>query len=299
MINTPGHYSSAMNAYDRDWGQNFFPLVSPPRKEGKNGTYCFAFKERELLLLNENGTFRLPEIDEFSALGINVVRQQYLGEFNEISCYSMEITDFNSSSAGGDDSTVTYIYSGLRKLDNFLEASLSSIAGKAVHIMEWDKNTIFCGRCGSSTFPKDTERAKQCPECGFTAFPKISPAIIVLIEKGDRVLLARSPHFPQGRYSIIAGFVEPGESIEQAVVREVREEVGISVRNVKYFGSQPWPYPDSLMIGFTAEYLDGDIQVDGIEIEDAGWFLKDEIPNIPGTDSISGQLIAYFIRKHT
>jgi NAD+ diphosphatase len=284
----------AMNKEDNDLGLDFFPLVIPPYKEESSETYCFAFRDRRLLLLNENGNFRLPSLEETGNMDITILRQQYLGELKSISCFSMELD--GSKDMGNNDNFGFFV---LRELGAILHAPLPLIAGKAVHIMEWDKNTMFCGRCGSSTSLKENERAKQCPECGFLAFPKISPAIIVLIEKEDKVLLARSPNFRPGLYSIIAGFVEPGESIEQAVVREVREEVGISIKNVRYFGSQPWPYPDSLMIGFTAEFLEGEIQVDGIEIDNAGWFRKDEIPAIPGIDSISGQLIEYFISRHS
>lgn len=292
----PNISSQAMSSEDKDWSSEFFPLVSPPRKDENYGTYCFAFRDRKLLLLKDMGNFRLPSLEEAENMGLDILRKQYLGELRDISCFSMELDGSNDDNMDEQDGSS---FVGLRELSGILDDPFISLAGKAVHIMEWDRNTLFCGRCGASTELKDNERAKGCPECGFTAFPKISPAIIVLIEKEDRLLLARSPHFPAGRYSIIAGFVEPGESIEQAVVREVMEEVGISVRNVRYFGSQPWPYPDSLMLGFTAEHSEGEIRIDGVEIEDAGWYTKDEIPNIPGIESISGQLIHHFINKHS
>jgi NAD+ diphosphatase len=302
-----------MSSEDTIQAPDFMPLVRPPEKDDSSDSLCFAFKNRELLLIGEEGNYRLPLIKEMEKLDFSRIRTQYLGELVETSCYSMEldgskISDKSvlsdpfkhpSDAAAVCDFSENTCFVGLRELNGILGDSLAALAGKAVHIMEWDKNTVYCGRCGTETSLKENERAKQCPECGFTSFPKISPAIIVLIEKGDKLLLARSPHFPQGRYSIIAGFVEPGESIEQAVVREVMEEVGINIKNINYFGSQPWPFPDSLMIGFTAEHAEGDIKVDGVEIEDAGWYTKDEIPNIPGTDSISGQLIRYFIERHS
>lgn len=283
-----------MSIKEKDLDEDFIPLVNPPVKEGKNKTYCFAFKDRKLLLLDENGIFGIPDRDQLSDMRTDIIRQQYLGELGDISCFSMEINCPEEKSKKD-----SFFFAELRNLPDLLEYPLPFIAGKAVHIMEWDRNTQFCGRCGAATSLKKDERAKQCKECGYTVFPKISPAVIVMIEKDSRLLLARSPGFKPGMYSIIAGFVEPGETIEQAVVREIREEVGISVKNIRYFGSQPWPYPDSLMIGFTAEYMDGEIKVDGIEIEEAAWFAADEIPNVPGTDSISGQLISYFISKHS
>lgn len=301
-----------MNPKDTIPGPDFLPLARPPEKPSISDSLCFAFKDRDLLLIGESGNYRLPSLSEMEGSGMNPIRTQYLGELGDISCYSMELEnpedpgELVSGSPFADPSAADACepigkscFVGIRELNGLLEETLSALAGKAVHIMEWDRNTLFCGRCGSETSLKEEERAKMCPECGFTAFPKISPAIIVLIEKGDKLLLARSPHFPPGRYSIIAGFVEPGESIEQAVVREVMEEVGIGIKNIKYFGSQPWPFPDSLMLGFTAEFSEGEISVDGVEIEEADWFTINEIPNIPGITSISGKLIRYFISRHS
>jgi NAD+ diphosphatase len=141
------------------------------------------------------------------------------------------------------------------------------------------------------------ERAKRCPQCGLLHFPRLAPAIIVLIERGDRLLLARARRFPTAMYSVLAGFVEPGESLEEAVAREVKEEVGLSLRDIRYFGSQPWPFPDSLMIGFTAEYADGVVMVDNNEILDARWFGAEDMPEIPGKVSISRALIDHFLAR--
>ncbi len=284
-----------MNREERSWQSDFIPLIQPPQKNDGEGNYCFAFRNRELLLLHENDGLRMPSLEEIKNTDLNILRTQYLGELRDISCFSVELDNSNAAEMILENGS----FVGLRELNGILEETLAYLAGKAVHIMEWDKNTLFCGRCGSRTLLRENERAKECPECTFLSFPKISPAIIVLIEKNDRVLLARSPHFKPGLYSILAGFVEPGESIEEAVVREVMEEVGISIKNVRYFGSQPWPYPDSLMIGFTAEFAEGEIEVDGVEIEEAGWFRTDEIPIIPKNTSISGLLIEHFINKHS
>jgi NAD+ diphosphatase len=287
-----------MNKRNKNEELIFMPLVIAPQKKDNKRSYCFAFKDRELLLFNENCDLRLPSFEEIENLKFDVLRTQYLGELNDISCYSMEL-DTRNTECSFEVPPAGVRFAGLRELLGLIEEPLAMLAGKAVHIMEWDRNTLFCGRCGSATSFKEDERAKQCFQCGFVSFPRISPAIIVLIEKENKVLLARSAHFRPGLYSIIAGFVEPGESIEQAVVREVREEVGISIKNLRYFGSQPWPYPDSLMIGFTAEFAEGEIEVDGVEIEDAAWFGRDEIPFVAGKTSISGQLIGYFIDRHS
>jgi NAD+ diphosphatase len=145
---------------------------------------------------------------------------------------------------------------------------------------------------------KTIERAKECLKCGLLHFPRLAPAIIVLVERGNQLLLARSRHFIPGLYSVIAGFVEPGETLEQAVEREVREEVGIAIKDIRYFGSQPWPFPHSLMIGFTATYAGGNIFLSDSEIEDAGWFTSQNLPALPGKISIARKLIDWFLEKH-
>ena len=144
----------------------------------------------------------------------------------------------------------------------------------------------------------DREKARVCSNCGYISYPLICPAIIVAVEREGMILLARSPRFPKGRYSVLAGFVEPGESLEDTVRREVMEEVSIELDEVRYFGSQPWPFPHSLMLGFTARWKAGEIRVDGIEIEDAHWYSPEDLPNTPSTKSISGRLIKNFLAKN-
>ena len=147
--------------------------------------------------------------------------------------------------------------------------------------------------CSSDLAP--SERAQVCPQCGLTAFPRLSPAIIVCIRRGEQILLARNHRFPPGRFSVLAGFVEPGETLEEAVAREVREEVGIRVRDIRYFGSQPWPFPNSLMLGFTAEYAEGELVVDESELAEAHWFTRDNLPDLPPPISIARRLIEDFL----
>ena len=169
-------------------------------------------------------------------------------------------------------------------------------AGRAVQLVEWARTHRYCGRCGEPTVVADTERAMRCPACGLLSFPRLSPAMITLVTRGEpgpdqEVLLARGVQWTMPMYSCLAGFVEPGESLEAAVIREVFEEVAISVRNPRYFGSQPWPFPNSLMIGFTAEYEAGEIVCEPTEIADAGWFRRDALPNVPPGISIARSLI--------
>ena len=189
-------------------------------------------------------------------------------------------------------------FSGLRSLYDSLDEDLFWLAARAVQIVAWNRTHQYCSQCGQRTKPHERDRALVCPDCGLQSYPRLSPAIIVLVERERQLLLARSPRFPKGRYSVIAGFVEPGETLEEAVVRELREEVGIEVDNIRYFGSQSWPFPNSLMLGFTAEHVAGEICIDDHEIEDAGWFSPDDLPDLPDGISISRKLIDWFLDKH-
>ena len=172
-----------------------------------------------------------------------------------------------------------------------------ALAGRAVQLVEWERTHRFCGRCGTATLPAEGERAKRCPECGLLAFPRLAPAVITLVERDGKALLARGRTFGVPMYSCIAGFVEPGETLEEAVRREVREEVGIALGRLRYFASQPWPFPNSLMVGFLAEWESGEIVIDPDEIVQAGWFGPDELPRIPPKLSIARSLIDDWLQR--
>jgi NAD+ diphosphatase len=166
------------------------------------------------------------------------------------------------------------------------------VAGRAAQIAEWARTHRFCGACGSPMQLGSGDRSFKCTACGFVAYPRICPAMMVLIRNGDKVLMAYHVHSPSKRYSPLAGFLEAGESIEDAVHREVYEEVGLRVHRLKYFGSQSWPFPNSLMIAFTADYLDGDIRIDPNELADARWFGPgDEWPDTSPHISIGSLLV--------
>jgi NAD+ diphosphatase len=171
-------------------------------------------------------------------------------------------------------------------------------AGRAVQLVEWARTHRFCGRCGTETEEAPGERARRCPRCGLLAFPRLAPAVITLVERQDgRALLARNARWPGGMYSCLAGFVEPGETLEEAVRREVKEEVGVEIGDLSYHSSQPWPFPHSLMLGFEAHHLRGEIDCDGEEIADAQWFLPGELPNLPGPVSIARRLIDAWVAR--
>ena len=230
----------------------------------------------------------VPQAVNAEALGLKPLRSQFLGHLSGQPCVAVEVATESGLPAGMD-------FQYLRSLHGQLREDLFAIAARAVQIIEWDRTHQFCGHCATPTMQLPTERAKRCPNCNFRQYPQLSPAVIMLIYKGDELLLARAPRFRAGMYSVLAGFVEPGESLEETVAREVREEVGVEIKNIRYFGSQPWPFPKSLMIGFIAEYASGVITPDPVEIEEASWFQKDSLPPVPGELSIARKLIDWFV----
>lgn len=186
----------------------------------------------------------------------------------------------------------------LRQSLNILDPTWYGMAVRAYTVLQWDKNHRYCGRCGHATEHKSKTFERICTSCKLPVYPRISPSMIVRIRRGDKILMARSPHFAPGTYGLIAGFVEAGESLEETIHREVMEEVGLKIKNIEYFSSQPWPFPDSLMIGFTADYESGEIKIDNVEIEDANWYRKDEIPGWPRSSvSISQKLVEDFVKS--
>ncbi len=187
---------------------------------------------------------------------------------------------------------------GLRELVYTFPSDTFPTVLKACHLGFWRKTHRFCGHCGTKLVESEVERARVCKNCGQITYPRISPCIIALITRGEEMLLARSPHFPPEVYSTLAGFVEPGESAEECLRREIEEEVGVQIKNIRYFGSQPWPFPDSLMLGFTADYDSGEIRIDEKEIEDAKWYSPKHLPKLPLTFSIARALIDQHLKKY-
>lgn len=249
-----------------------------------NNRLCFIFCNQKLLLCRHGAGFCLPSFSQVSHLRL-VFEYEFLHEER------IFVADLAQDTALAPH----FVFETLREAFMVLDASLRQSLGKAAQRVYWHKTHHFCGLCGSPTKEKNTERVKCCTVCGHEFYHRISPSIIVLVTRGEELLLARSPHFPPGLFSTLAGFVEPGESIEQTVHREVKEEVGIELDNVRYVGSQSWPFPHSLMLGFYATHKSGDIIVDGLEIEAAQWFSKDALPILPSDISIARQLIDGFL----
>lgn len=264
-----------------------------------NETAWFLFRGEDLVLTDSATAFPLPVATSPADLGIEVVRSQYLGLLRQgaddatpIPCFSGEV-DATFALPDG------LIALGLRQLFTRFDPQIFGLISRAKQIVAWDRDHQFCGRCAAPMQTLPTERAKQCPSCGLTSYPRLSPAMIVAVTRtgahGEEILLARNHRFPTGRYSVIAGFVEPGESLEECVGREVREEVGVTVTDIRYFGSQPWPFPNSLMVGFTARYAGGDIRLEESEIAEARWFGVADLPQVPPKISIARQLIDAFV----
>ena len=243
----------------------------------------FAFSDGRLVTREEDGAPRLPALHDLQAFAAPGTLH-YLGDLDGRACVAASLAPDVALPPG-------WKASGLRALFFRLPDPLVALAGRALQIVEWDATHRFCGRCGTATVARAGERAKECPACGLVAYPRVSPAMMALVIKDREILLARAPRFPGAMYSALAGFVEPGETIEDCVRREVREEVGIDVDRIEYFASQSWPFPHSLMIAFTAHYAGGELRPDPAEIADARWFALDALPDLPSPMSIARRLI--------
>lgn len=261
--------------------------------EGLSGrAYYFIFSDNNMLIKKESGNrVSIPLIKEKSAANLTLSGTCFLGIVEGRACYCSQI-----SSA---DLPEPYKLMNLRALYGKIDNGFWSISGYARQIYDWNMNFKFCGRCGTKTKKNKEEHARICLKCSLTSYPRISPAIITAVVKGSQILLARGINFPNKKmFSVLAGFVEPGENLETCVKREVFEEVGINIKNIQYFNSQSWPFPDSLMIGFTADYDKGEISIDKEEIAEAGWFRKDDLPQVlPGKQSLAGELIEWFVQQ--
>jgi len=269
---------------------NFDSDFSHPEEITDNSLW-FMIRDQKIIVFSENETSVIPEYKGLSNHGIVPEHIQYMGSYNNIPCYASEISE-------QDEIPEFFSLHLPLSLVSKIDEDLVLLAGLANQLVNWSRNHRFCGKCGNLTKDKKDERAKICSDCDQIYYPRLSPAIIVAVLKDDKILLAHSQRFPSKFYSVLAGFVEPGENLVECVKREVREEVGIEVKDIKYFGSQPWPYPDSLMIAFTAEYDGGEIKVDETEITDAGWFAREDIPRIPPSISIARKLIDWFLKDN-
>jgi len=261
----------------------YVPLYAPPEARDEPALW-FAFQSSAILVVNGASEPALPCCVNISEHGLAPERSQYLGLYDGRHCYAIEVPESQALPQG-------WSALGLRDLFGLVETNLAALSGRAWQLLEWDRNHRFCSRCGTATQLRSDERSRTCPACKLASYPPVTPAIMILITHGRKLLLARKKAFPAGRFSALAGFVEPGEMLEDTVIRETREEVGVEVKNIRYFGSQPWPFPHSLMVAFTADYAGGEVRPDGVEIEEARWFDPEDLPKLPGSISISRRLI--------
>lgn len=271
--------------------KRYIPEITLSHKPSVLSWWFIFYKGKMLVKLKDNKC-AVPHIKNLDKLNISPVRVQYLGVFEGEDCYSVE-------AAYETISEENMCFMSLRSLYSYVEEDLFFLAGKALQIAAWDQTHQYCGRCGSKTDTLENERAKICPKCGLINYPRISPAVITAVIKDGQILLAHNNAFKGNMYSLIAGFVEAGETLEEGAKREIMEEVGIKVKNIKYFGSQPWPFPNSLMMGFVAEYESGEISVDGVEIGAAAWFDPSNLPELPSSISIARKIIDWYIEKYT
>lgn len=261
----------------------YTPAIHPPTEPPERALW-FIFRGSELLVAAAPAAAALPHCNHPNSLGMMPQRIQYLGVLGGTHCFSAETATDVAAPEG-------WAWQSLRRLFGALDEAQFALAGRALQIVAWDRTHQYCGACGRPTVARVSERSRECPGCGLVAYPRLAPAVMGLVRRGRELLLARSPRFPVAMYSALAGFVEPGETLEQCLEREVHEEVGIRVCAVRYFASQPWPFPHSLMIAFHADYDRGEIRADDVEIEDAQWFDIAKLPKLPARISIARRLI--------
>lgn len=250
----------------------------------------FVFQNNLLLVEKKGNDLNIPKSRLEELLPGKISFSRFMGSYQNIPCHLVELeNDFTPSH--------THTWKNLRDTYPHLDHDLYLLASKAIQLIHWNSETRFCGQCGSPTNEHPTEYAKTCPACDFVAYPRLSPVVIMTIEHQDEILLGRAPHFPKGMYSPLAGFVEAGETLEEAVAREVKEEAGIAVNNIRYVTSQSWSFPHSMMLGFRSDYVSGEIVIEQEELEDVQWFHKNSLPVLPSPISISRYLIDCYLNS--
>lgn len=250
-----------------------------------------VFEGPRILVNIDISTGLFPQLREFSWLGMEAQSRQYLGSLNDQHVFAVAVAETALPPQG-------YRFEDLRRLLGQADEMLFSLAGRAFQVLEWERSHRFCGRCGTATVAHaQGERARICPACGFSSYPRINPCVIVAVTRGEEILLARAQRFSRPMFSTLAGFIEAGETAEETLHREVKEEVGVLVRNLRYFGSQSWPFPGNLMLGFHAEYAGGELRLQEEEIAEAGFFHYRALPPIPPRGSIAHALIQDFVRR--
>ena len=267
------------------WPEPDLSFLPGTKVIGEGEASYFVCHNNDILqLVDENEGWRPATREELSQF--DEIQEHYMGVLGGKECFAVQVPEPGNA-----------VFSNLRMNIQNIGPALFNLAGRALQVCDWYRSHQFCGRCGKSTIDSERDRSTVCAGCKLNFYPRLSPSIIVLVHRGDEVLLGRNHMFPEGLFSTLAGFVEPGESIEETVIREVKEEVGVNVSNLSYRGSQPWPFPNSLMLGFHAEYHSGDIVLQEDEIAEADWFNLTDLPLIPGKFAISRWLIDEYLSQ--
>lgn len=277
-----------MNTTSQDIYERFHPALGFSEDEDLSASIIFIVEEDRILLRDENDVTAFPRFSDFSIQNPDQYELGYLGTLDGSHCFYLSYDETFPIPKGLEFESLRNVYSRIDEV-------IGLVASRAVHLAGWNQRSKYCGVCGSPTRKDPVELAKRCTSCKNVIYPRISPAIIIAVVKEDKLLLAHNKNFKQRWYSTLAGFIEPGETVEICAQREVLEEVGITIKNIRYFGSQPWPFPDSLMIGLIADYESGEVTPDGVEIDDAAFFGADELPDVPGMYSVAGKLINWFV----
>lgn len=261
-----------------------FIRAYPPAAPAPGPAVWLPFFDKELLVQDDADRSRLLRGTTKSPPARLDGEALYLGTLGGIPCLAFPAQGEHGAPAASQS------LHGMRALLARLSAAEAAVAGYASQLLGWQNTSRFCPVCGTPTRPKQGDWGVQCPHCGHSAYPHISPAVLALVHDGPRLLLVHKPEWTT-MHSIVAGFVEPNESLEDCVRREVREEVGLDVVDVAYQGSQAWPFPHQLMVGFTARYAGGEIVPEEAELDGAAWFTADHLPDLPSPSSLSRQLI--------
>ncbi len=266
-----------------------FTLCSVFSAKNAVQSYWFVFLDNELLLADSNNPPTIPCTTTLPVPESIVVVQRCIGIYDGTPCIAVRV----------DAEPEGFMNVRLRKSRNYLDHDLWIIAGRARQILRWEQDNKFCGRCGNSMHLSDKEFSAACDVCGFLCYPQLNPAVIMAVTRGREILLGHSRKFAQGVYSVLAGFIEPGETIEEAVYREVLEETAIKTTNIRYIASQSWPFPNALMLGCSAEYASGEINIDRNELEDAQWFTPETMPTkLPPQMTIARRLIDLHLEEY-
>ena len=251
-----------------------------------NNVYWFIFFNDQLLLQKKGETYTIPYSINPPVPVKNVLEVSLLEDMP--ACTASVDTPL--------EETAEYLPMGLRASYDYLDPILHKIAGKAYELIYWDQHSRFCPSCGTKTVMQTTI-SKQCPNCKYEIYPVVSPAILVLIRKGDAILLVHARNFRGSFYGLVAGFLETGETLEECVRREVMEETGLEINNITYFGNQPWPYPSNLMVGFIADYVSGMIRLQDEELSEGAFFSKDNLPELPRKLSLARKMIDWWLEQ--